>query len=773
MQNDVPAGSGTGHSDPLIRPENSLSYDTPSTTVTVGQTSQSSGEVPEYLANKRRAKFLSRLRVAAFIVLGLFVLGGTAFTFFRRGNDTSQVQVGAFSDVQVPLSGILSSEQSTDDAQSLKINGRLEVSDSIILTPTARPDNAAAGQLYFDQTTNRLTYFDGQQFLELQPAAPGTTEITNIFGDSVGAGGINLIGSPGSIAMFTGTNTLGSSLLNQSGTTVNIAAAGSGQVNIGSNDSTTNTVTIDSGSGSGIQIGNSASSHTIQIGTGAGVQDVSVGSGSAASSTAIQGGSGGISLATGNNTGITGSITIKSGDSSTTASGNIAIDAGAGIVDGEIISDKTFEGGVDNMGAWFGSSVAQSSAQAHTGANSLQMTTTNSFWGVEQLVLSAAPVTAGHQYFFSAWVRAGSTPRTINATIVWSNTGGQQVTFTPMLDSATGWTQLTATAPAPATATGAFWRFSSSGAAIGETHYFDDLTITDLSSSAAISAISIGAENAKIVTIGNLNQIGATSIFGSSGIKLNSGAAGTTMQGGVLTITGNAASSLSTTTGALTITSAASATWGVGTAVAGVGGNLILKAGNGGDDANNNGGDLMLQGGGPNGTGTGGSVIVRPLTDSTDAFQIQDSAGTPLFTTDSAGMRITIAGTDTDYMTLVLDNAHFGSTQTTPPTISTPTNCGAAPTATMATGSTDSAGAFTITTGSGGTASTCDAAITFHQAYGAAPKSILVVGKTDAASVARQIFVPAATATSFDISFAISAGGANNIPYNFSYWVIE
>jgi len=332
---------------------------------------------------------------------------------------------------------------------------------------------------------------------------------------------------------------------------------------------------------------------------------------------------------------------------------------------------------------------------------------------------------------------------------------------------------MTVTAPAPATATGAFFRFSSSGAAIGERHYFDDITITDLSSSSAISSISIGAENAKIVTIGNLNQIGATSIFGSSGISLNSGAAGIAMNGGVVSITGNAASSLSTTNGSLTLTSADSATWGVGTAATGVGGDLTLRAGRGGTDGNNNGGDVVLQGGDPNGTGTPGSVIVRPQTDTTDTFQIQSSAGTPLLIADTAGMEITVRGTNASYATLTLADAHFGSTQTTPPTIGTPANCGATPTAAVTAGSTDTAGSFTITTGTGGTSSTCDTAITFHQAYGATPKSIIVVGKTDVGSVQRQIYVSAATATNFTISFGASAAGADNTPYSYSYWVIE
>jgi hypothetical protein len=729
MQNNVPAGSGLEQNDLVASPENSLSYDTPQNAVTIERSPQSFNDQSEYAGRQQRDRLKARLRTAVFALLALLVIGGSTFVFLRRGDQGSRVQIGAFGDVQIPLADILDPERSPNNTQSLKVNGQLDVSNSIVLAPSVQPENPATGQLYFDQTTNRLTYYDGQQFLELQAATVGTTQITNnsvtnIFGgDTIGAGGIDLNGTAGSLAMFTDSNTLGNSLISQTGTTINIATPGNVNINGGT-------------------------------------------------TTTIQGGTGGVSMSTDASTGATGSISIRTGGSSTTASGNITIDAGEGIVDGEVVEDKTFEGGLDSMVPWFGSTIAQSSAQAHTGVYSLAATATDPFWGVIEL-LPGTSVVAGHQYLFSLWVRADTAPRTINVFVVWGGSGGQALTLAPAIDNNTGWTEMSGVAAAPATATSAYFRVSSSGATIGEIHYLDDITMTDLSSSAAISAISIGAENAKIVTIGNLNQIGATSIYGSSGINLNSGAAGVTMQGGVMTITGNAASSLSTTNGALTLTSADSATWGVGKAVAGVGGNLTLTAGNGGDDSNNNGGDLILQGGSPHGTGIGGSVLVRPQKDSADAFQVQNSIGTPLFTADSTGMRITIGGTDASYATLTLTDAHIKSTQTTPPTASAPASCGTAPIAALTAGSTDTAGSFTITTGTGGTASTCDTTVTFHQIYGAAPKSIMVTGKTDAASVARQVYVSAVTATTFTVSFATSAGGADSTPYSFSYWVIE
>lgn len=724
----------------------------------------------EAIAEPVRPKAWRRIAIIALLVIGV-VASAVVVTLINKNNADNNLtgassrikqQSIALADVSGQLSADIDRSQST-----LTVNGQVVVDNSLVLQPTTQPTSAVAGQIYYDQTGNSLLFYNGTQFLNLLGSTVNTqvtntsifSSTTNIFG---GGGGVAVNnGTTGSIAMFTSDNEIGDSLINQANATITV----------GNNGTAANTVVIESGSAGTIQIGNSASSHNIQIGTGAGVQNTSLGSGFGTSSTTIQGGTGNLAMTTGAASGVTGSISITSGDSSTTASGNITIDAGVGIIDGEVVEHKTFEGGVDNMQDWFNTTITPTTAQAHSGLQSLQVTPSSQFWGIIE-VLPGTPVTPGHQYHFSIWARAASTPRTIGASLNWQGTGITS-SFTSIIDSTTGWTEMTLTAPAPAGATAVSFEIQTGSGAAGDVHYFDDIEITDLSSGTAVSAIELGSVNAKIVTIGNLNQIGATTIRGGSGINIQSGAATTTINGGVLNMTGNAASTFNTTSGALTITSATSTTWSVGSAGSGVGGNLTLHAGRGGDDGSNDGGDLILQGGARSGAASSGSVIVKPPTDTADAFQIQNSTGSAFFLADSTGMTISVAGTDTAFAKLQLSNAHFNSTQTTPPTIGVPANCGTTPSTVLAAGSTDTAGAFTITTGTGGTASTCDAVITFHQAYGAAPKSILVVGKTNAASAARQPFVSASNASSFTVSFGQSAAGADNTAYDFSYWVIE
>lgn len=218
---------------------------------------------------------------------------------------------------------------------------------------------------------------------------------------------------------------------------------------------------------------------------------------------------------------------------------------------------------------------------------------------------------------------------------------------------------------------------------------------------------------------------------------------------------------------------------------------LTITAGTG-NGTNKNGGGITLQGGAATGGGTGGNinlqpgattsgtagaVIVKPSTDGSSIFQIQNSTGTTtFFTANSSTFTITISGNTSTFGNLTLTNAHFQSTQTTAPTIGTPANCGTSPTTAVAANSTDSAGSFRVTSGTGGGYTTCDTTITFNKAYGGAPKSIIVAAETQdggtGTAAARQIYVSNSSTTSFTVKFNSNPAGDSEVDWYY-YWVVQ
>lgn len=297
-------------------------------------------------------------------------------------------------------------------------------------------------------------------------------------------------------------------------------------------------------------------------------------------------------------------------------------------------------------------------------------------------------------------------------------------------------------APATGTIGNGFFKYNSQGfpdGAFNQTNYWVDPifqptdTYDTITSSRALTIASTG-----------------------SSVNLGSNMATTNIQGASINILASGASTI-----------------GIGTSSSGAGSDLTLQAGSGYGAGTNSGGNLYLQGGMPGGSADAGHVIVKSLVNVSLAFQIQDSTGKPLFGADTSSKEIAVIGGSGAFASFALINSHFVTAQDTAPTLSVPTACGTIPVATITPTSTDTAGAFTITTGTGGTSATCDMTLTFTRPYFSTPKSIIVVGKSNAASVTRQIYVTTADINSFSTSFAVSAGGADSTTYSFNYWVVQ
>lgn len=165
---------------------------------------------------------------------------------------------------------------------------------------------------------------------------------------------------------------------------------------------------------------------------------------------------------------------------------------------------------------------------------------------------------------------------------------------------------------------------------------------------------------------GDLLQLNATSgrtmSYAPTGTLTVKG--GTTQSADLFSLQNSSSAVLAsfTSTGNLTFGNTADKTISIAQASSGNHGNVLTLQGGSGNGTNRNGGNLILQGGNSTGTGTPGSVIVRPQTNTTTAFQVQNAAGTTtVLNADTTNTRIGI-GTNAPTSTLhvVSNNATSG-----------------------------------------------------------------------------------------------------------------
>jgi len=613
------------------------------------------------------AKGNARTRLLAAGIIGVVLLLISISAVLRHNRGLTQVQTGNFANLKLALSDF-SDTAATVGAAGLKVNGQLEIDSSIILTPTSQPDSPESGQLYYDQTSKHLAYYDGLQFIDVA-GGTSTTNITNVLN---GAGnGVQL--------QSTSPGTQQNGNLNISG----VAKVGALK---------TTTISSDGGTLYINPVG-ATTQQTIAAGTPAtaGLSDIgsiaAPGPGWANDLSATK-------ITMGNIGGTAVSISVYF----TGGTGSSHVQLGLYDDDGDIPSKP--------------GNLLATSISGNLIPN-----------GWTTITIPNVNLTANTTY----WLAVNTDDNTVGRVF---NGGNKASCF---ISSSFGFM------PNP---------FSPFGC------FYDNAVYSVYLNYLAGAGVSGNASQAQMV-VGPTGQVLFQNTSDSNIALQVQNAAGTSTVLNVDTLNGRI---------------------GIGKTTPSY--KLDIAAG----DINLSNGRSLRFAGLPvisvNGAGTTASISNflpgGKISAQAESFVIQDAnGGNALFSADTSARTLTVTGTPSSFATLTLDNSHFASTQSTPPTIGTPTNCGTTPTAAVTVGSTDTAGSFTITTGTGGTSSTCDTVFTFNKAYGSAPKSIIVVGKTDAASALRQPYVSAETTTDFTVQFGASTGGTNSTTYTFSYWVIE
>ncbi|HSX35580.1 MAG TPA: hypothetical protein VLH84_01440 [Patescibacteria group bacterium] len=168
-------------------------------------------------------RFLKRADLILVLLLVVGAVGLIVSTSLRKSHNGAQLNnaTNNFKTQQIPLSGFIANEQGVSfGSSSVQINGSLKLNNGLIITPGVQPSTPASGQLYFDQNTDQLAYYNGTSFVPLSADTQVVKSINGITGAITLGGGLSVVGnqlvsSTGvtSIGGKTGAITVGSGLV--------------------------------------------------------------------------------------------------------------------------------------------------------------------------------------------------------------------------------------------------------------------------------------------------------------------------------------------------------------------------------------------------------------------------------------------------------------------------------------------------------------------------------------------------------------------------------
>ncbi|HEX7963358.1 MAG TPA: DUF4082 domain-containing protein [Candidatus Saccharimonadales bacterium] len=171
---------------------------------------------------EREQRKASRRTLLMRVGLGLLlflIASSVLFIVIHRAGRNTPVRSGAFSDVHLPLGAVTRTLPITlASAPTLNVNGKLVVSNSVTLTPSAQPVAPSAGQFYYDKTSNQMLLYNGTQFVSLGGSSvQNTTNITNVLGAGGGTALSATGGTAGRLPKFNGAQALGNSVFTDTG----------------------------------------------------------------------------------------------------------------------------------------------------------------------------------------------------------------------------------------------------------------------------------------------------------------------------------------------------------------------------------------------------------------------------------------------------------------------------------------------------------------------------------------------------------------------------
>lgn len=125
----------------------------------------------------KKPNLLLRIVSRADVILAILLLLGAVGLFWsvsQSNNEEGPVSDGAasrFGAVDIPLQDISVAEGNLNlGSQLVTINGLLEANGGLVVAPSSQPAAGVPGQIYYDQTSNVLAYYDGNEFVTVASA---------------------------------------------------------------------------------------------------------------------------------------------------------------------------------------------------------------------------------------------------------------------------------------------------------------------------------------------------------------------------------------------------------------------------------------------------------------------------------------------------------------------------------------------------------------------------------------------------------------------------
>ncbi|HSX33896.1 MAG TPA: hypothetical protein VLF91_06190 [Candidatus Saccharimonadales bacterium] len=254
-------------------------------------------------------RLLRRADVALIILLVVGSVGLVVGTTLKKAHTSKTNSIAdQYKTTQIPLSGFIANEQGVSFGTSkVQINGVLDLSSGLVISPSVQPNHPTSGQLYFDQNTDQLAYYNGTTFVPLSGnTEPVVQSIDGVTGDITLGGGLSVVGNQ--LVSATGVTSIG-------GTTGDVAV-GNGLVISGNSLQNSGVLSLASGTPANLTVTSDGNGNFTISNVGAGSGTVTSGGGT----------NGNIALFTGSQN-IENSILSQSG-STVTVGGSLSVTGG-------------------------------------------------------------------------------------------------------------------------------------------------------------------------------------------------------------------------------------------------------------------------------------------------------------------------------------------------------------------------------------------------------------------------------------------------------------